>query len=229
MTEFLSWDCANRSLAWAKIRINLDFTTELKRLENEMTQISMRTDTDDLMACAESYITRVNKLLDESLVILELGAEDIIGKKVEDTNESERALALKTFLLRKNLSADFVIIERQPMKMGSKVNNKSSAVSFQLAYHYAELAPIFVNPKVKNNITFSDKLSFSNYIEGVDDRNGQYRARKTHARDSLRHFCKVFNYSLAGIPAKYHSDIGDAVLQIFGAIQSGKIPRPENK
>lgn len=220
--RILSWDCANRSIAWAL----LDFDTRMgQKLAEQAVLVQANSAVGDILERARGLLQilrRIVKIQRNWVVLVEVGAEDIIGCNIAETDEISRTLALHRFLQSKVLQAPRVLIEHQPMKLGLAANNKSTAVAYQLAYHYAESRPQFVDPKLKNTLVMGPGLVFADFLAAEMAKvkpgaktgvaNARYRARKRHSRETFRYLVRTYGWQLK-IPAKWHADVGDAVLQ----------------
>lgn len=162
------------------------------------------------------------------------GVADILqGKKVNETSEIERTEALWRFLINHKQIACIdgkPIIEHQPPKIGSKTNNKSTAVSQQLAFYYIEHSPVFIDPKLKNNIALSEDLTFALYLaEEIPKhkslKDARYSARKLHSKESFLYLIKVFDleHVIDDVPRAVLDDLADSTMQILAYLVENKL------
>jgi len=238
-TSFLGWDCANKSLAWSHVTIDLGaknkISAELATMRRVMDEYaegiinnSIEIDAAFLNGILESQ-NRLKHICNNFIIFHSWGVVDVIhGKKIKDTTEIERSKCLYNWLksspvsISKVDSKTLVIIEHQPSKIGSKTNNKSTMVSHQLMFYYAERDSVIVNPKLKNKITLSDDLKYVDYVNRLkarrkDPKGAIYTARKQHSRDSFIYLLKILgkDHVLADIPKKNLDDLADSFIQIL--------------
>jgi hypothetical protein len=123
-----------------------------------------------------------------------------------------------------------VIIEHQPSKIGTKTNNKSTAVGHQLMFYYITRNPILIHPKLKNDITLCAELEYEKFYIAAMAKNKSrkdaiYSARKLHSKSSLLHLCKIFHLEniLVGISKSCLDDLADSVMQIFAYLCENKL------
>lgn len=219
--RFLSWDCANKTLAWAYIEINLKLPIQDAPLNDNLTNIKQRI--DNIMRCLDNVIN-----------VISVGSIDLIdGKKIKDVSEIERSRLLYKFLHNSklfscdNLPKDTtVIIEHQPPRVGFATNNKSVMIEHQLLFYYHNFNLIQISPCHKQKIYFRD-LTFNKFIEEkkkkskILTRSNHYVARKKHSKMNFLHFIDEFNHKdkIANIPKKTLDDVADAFLQILAHIK----------
>lgn len=249
---FLGWDCANKSLAWSYLSIDTDIVNKLSKIYIELLGIlgitrpvTMLHCTADNLARARSSMNDVNKVnqlydlirrLDkitcEFITVMSIGVEDILnGKNANMLSDVERTRALSTFLQKQNLCADVVLIEQQPVRIGAKVNNKSSIVSYQLAYHYINSPEVaFVSPKIKNSFLVLPGVDFSAILAKYllrykDPKKAEYAARKEHSTELLIRLAQLFKFthSIAKIPTSILHNAADATLQILAHIKKNRL------
>lgn len=267
--QFLGWDCANKTLAWSHISIDIHIYSKLSIIIDEFVSII-----DDYMGCDFSY-AMVNGLNDEQRELLSMNLEDpefceivkfvldtilyftdnfiiyfsngvvdiLNGKKVSETDELYRTHALYNWLVNSDVELgkiytidDFykrkttTIIEHQPSKIGTKTNNKSTAVGHQLAFYYINNDPIFINPKLKNNISFGEGMYFAEYLSAELAKNKSrkdaiYAARKSHSRDNFLYLVSVLDLDeiLEHIPRSCLDDLADSTMQILAYLVENKL------
>jgi hypothetical protein len=241
--NYLSWDCANRSLAYSYISID---TTVVDRLYQTVTDINdlyesycinttnCPCDVDEYINILEAnyndpeFLARLNTLIDSAIAIcnshITYISADVIdllnGKKIKDTTEIQRTIMLYNWLKDSPVSTDkiqveYVIIEHQPY-----TNLKSTVVSSQLAFYYANHNPVFVSPKLKNNICLGPNMEFDKYLISRK-KEASYVARKKHSKDNFLYFIKVRNlhHVIANIPKPYYDDIADSFMQILAYLR----------
>lgn len=257
MERFLGWDCANLSLAYGYISVNLRVYVGIRELTERVEEFikrrikgrfagnllgghaseETRAAIRDAFARAEVYdefMQIVNDAL-EKLQLLQIHdcmVADILSKKVKDTDEIERTKRLRTFLASLAINetslpkSTSVLIEHQPNKIGNgkfaRTNNKSTAVGYQLAFHYAFFNPVFVEPKNKNKICLGENLEYERFLEEAlprykNRKDAKYHANKNHTKANLLHLIKTFGLEgdIAHIPKSLLDDAADAILQVL--------------
>lgn len=240
MLKFLSWDCANRTLAHAHVTINsriivdclawVEKLIQWRRVNGKVTPANM----ESLQFLLSEYSIITNSFI----TFHSVDVKDVLeGKKVSDTDEIQRARALHDYLVNSNISIDRldavgplnaagvstrVLIEQQPTKVKSATNNKSTHVSSQLAFYYIMKNPALVSPKLKNKLTICAGMEYAVYVGGVES---EYYARKKHTKMSLLYLLKAFNreHIIAGISKSCLDDLADAVFQVFAHMIEQKL------
>lgn len=194
--KFLSFDCANKSLAYCYMEIQ-DMRTIYKNLAIQNFEAAK-----------------------SSIKIIKCGVVDILdGVNIKNTDAVIRARALRIFIEKHinplELPAETIIlIEAQPPHMFGRNSNftnlLSNAVSTQLCYHFAaDYSVEFVSPKLKN------KFAFLYPIEFLAGGSSKYANRKKHSKDNGIHFLTIFGQldSIKAVPKCYYDDVCDAILQ----------------
>jgi hypothetical protein len=269
MYRFLSWDCANKTLAYIHLTVDTDILKKLKLIVkelNELLSVAISVDFASKFQNAklqgpDMCIFR-EKLNDEVFtnlfisIILKLNAQaasfitfhtrgvvDILeGKKVNETDEVQRTIALHNFLINSKVSIDAinaqdndgiktqVIIEHQPSRIGMKTNNKSTAIGHQLMFYYITRNVILINPRYKNNIKMNDLLDYETFvasalIKNKTRRDAVYTARKLHSKTSFIYLLKTFGHEgiLTGIRKPCLDDLADAFMQVLAFLY---VPHP---
>lgn len=228
------------------------------------------------------YVSAMGVLINNIFDIISIGATDLLkGKLVRDTNEITRARALRDFLESSLMSQEKIIcnntsnnatssndtipfnnnkmiptvyIEEQPMKLSSGFNtdHKAEAVSYQLAFYFAQCNTEFVDAGLKNKIAFHDDLRYERLLDielekvkgkliavksGDNSapktsvaakkilKSARYTARKKHSKLNFLHFMKVFGFEhlLKGISATVYDDIADSFMMILARLSEDKI------
>lgn len=201
--RFLSFDCANKSIAYAYIEIsNLREALETLSTEN------------------------VCEMQKNAIKIIKCDVVDMLcGAKLKDVNAVERSRALKCFL-EKHIEPleigpeTLILIENQPYSMGGFSNNASSAVASQLCYYFVGKNSIeFVSAKLKN------KLSFAYPIENLVGGSKKYANRKKHSKDNCIKMLTVIDQlkCISSIRKEFYDDVSDAILQAC-AFYKFKVP-----
>jgi hypothetical protein len=238
--RFLSWDCANKSLAWSFLEIDTRIYSRLWLLYDDLVNLidtqmgagysmqmakgactqKIRYD-DEFIGLLRGILDSMIYFTDQFVVYLDLGVQDILnGKKVSDTTEIERTRALRDFLVKIPPGQFTTIIEHQPNRIGTKTNNKSSAVSYQLALYYIDSDPVFIDPKLKNNIALHPDLELAKITGG-----SKYLIRKTHSKKNFLYLLDVFGlrHLIKGIPNNVLDDLADSTMQIFAYSLKNKL------
>lgn len=131
------------------------------------TDFAMMIHDSDFMDWIRFYIDIMDYFTSQFIIYESAGVSDVLeGSRVADTTEIARTRCLRDYLKREHNTVDLcpstrVIIEHQPVKIGSKTNNKSTTVSHQLAFYYIDHNPVFVEPKLKNTIAIRVGLEYA--------------------------------------------------------------------
>lgn len=205
METYLSFDVAYKSTAWIHLSISNDFSAVLAVAET-----IDPTSHESVLA----GLTAVNELLDKMLIFYSGAVVDFLpGKKVVDVPEMDRTRAVRGGLDAHEVQPAaglHVLIEHQP----ATINSKSSALSQQLAYKYAECDTYLVSPRLKGKLCFAPGLE----LDGFKGRySTEYAARKSHSKTNFLHFIKLFHLerALTGIKKANMDDYADAFMQII--------------
>jgi hypothetical protein len=200
---YLSWDCANKSLAWALVVI--DFGVIGLCRDVLKSTVSVEEKSSLLLCHTSNFIT-----------VLDLGCVDLIGGlAVKNTDNVTRARNLKKFLEDKTLKMalpkdTIVIIEHQPPRLSGKFGSKipkSTIIEHQLTYFFSDYKIVLVSPKMKTQ----------NEIRGPTSKSMTYVERKRHSVEDFRYIIELFDLKV-NMPKKC-DDIADAFNQIFSVIK----------
>jgi Poxvirus A22 protein len=251
MRRFLSWDCGNKTLAHAHVTVNTFIFIQIGQFEARLSawmkkyvyenvnpiEQWIRGGCADTPAMIElfSMLNEIKYAMKTFITFHSVGVNDILeGKKVADTDEVERTVALAKFLEASPVSlqaisredniyhfATEVIIEHQPSKVGMATNNKSTMVGHQLMFYYVGRVISLVSPKLKNQISLPG-IVFSPTYGGAST---PYYARKKHSKDMFLQLMKVFDmeYVYSQIPLSCMDDLADAVMQIIAYCKDKKL------
>jgi hypothetical protein len=192
---------------------------------------------EDSPAMVELFaaINEIKYAIKSFIAFHSVGVADILeGRKVADTDEVQRTIALHKFLAASPVSNDAlaredtiyhyateILVEHQPSKVGMATNNKSTMVGHQLMFYYVERTVSLVSPKLKNQISIGE-ITYSSTYGGAST---PYYARKKHSKDLFLQLMKVLGleYVYRGVPASCMDDLADAVLQIFAYCKDKKL------
>jgi len=212
---YLSIDVANKSLA-----ISFAQYIKLKHLKfsiNECNNISQ----------ISKSLIKFNNQINDSISYYICEVIDLIpNKKVRNTSQLERALALKiylsklqeklnTYINKFNITKIQVLVELQP-----SFNDKSRAAFNQIIYEFSN-SSIFqikiMNASYKNSISLNKNLTYSNFIKKYSN---NYLANKNHTKENFLYFLKTFNllHLIKHIKKKNYDDIADSFMQMLAYI-----------
>lgn len=237
--DFLSWDCANRTLAWSFITIDTHILSKLSILADNISELCGDKDLSKVLQQPEFVedllfiVGYARMFLREFISYKSIGVRDILkGKKVNETNDIERTVALHSFLTQQtelNPGSQTTIIEHQPAKIGTKTNTLSTAVGSQLAFYYVNCNPILISPKLKNNITFREDLTYDAFLQREipkhkSMRDARYKAAKCHSKDNFLYLLSIFNLThlVKDIPNAVMDDVADSTMQVFAYLRENK-------
>jgi hypothetical protein len=256
MQKFLSWDCANRSLAWSHLSINTKIYSTISSLADRVPEVCNITTTSfniivkDRVQLRKAIIDEKGNIKRGVLELLvelanlaqdfvyyeEAGVADVLnGSKVMDMSEIQRTRALHNFIQQSNVREETLtpgtqtVIEHQPPSLGQglkkRVNTKSTAVAFQLAFYYINHDPSFIDPKLKNNIALREDLTLVRFQDEMKNRyknksDQKYHARKEHSKANFLYFIHTFGWeeAIMKIPKAYLDDVADSTMQVLAFI-----------
>lgn len=217
MKTFLSWDCANKTLAHAHITVDTAIVSKIAGFVNEMSRWNEQSDPEGLSL--RDLLSRFNYALCNFITFHSTAVSDILqGRKVENVGEIERSAALVKFLAESPVAvgnldpATVVMIEHQPSKIGDRSMNKSPMIGYQLMFYYSGFHTILVEPKIKN------KLSVAGHtLDKYTGAHSPYYARKKHSKEIFLHLVKTFGWenAIKGVKMSCMDDLADAVLQVI--------------
>lgn len=247
MRRFLSWDCGNKTLAHAHVTINTFILVQIDQFYSRLTAWIdkypsgiaewIRAECVDTPEMTElKMILNDGKYALKSFIVFHsVGVNDILtGRKVADTDEVQRTIALSKFLESSPVSNEKLInedtiyhtpteilVEHQPSKVGMATNNKSTMVGHQLMFYYVGKSVSLVSPKLKNHICLPG-IEYSTTYGGAST---PYYARKKHSKELFLKIMEVLEmeHVYARVPMTCMDDLADAVLQIFAHCKDKKL------
>jgi len=198
----LSFDCANKSLAYSLVEIPDGLKIEKKKRNEEA-------------------IMNIDEIDDyKKIKIKECDVVNLLGgRKVKDVDSIERARCLRKYIDKNfgeklkiyELDDIIILIEKQP----ETINIKSCAISDQLLFYFANLKNIAtISPTLKNKISFNSELAYNKYVSKYSN---SYLANKNHAKANLLYFLKKTEqeYVLKDIKKSNYNDLADSFMQII--------------
>ncbi len=235
--KILGFDCANRSLAWSLITIDVNIRNKISTAIAAVTEIL--NNNINTYADIKLVLGNLRAIMADFVVFESCGVADILcGQKLAEVNEVERTRALYTFLTTKDFRPDIVLIEKQPGKIGSGVNSGAIAVSNQICYHYIGTCSVhFVSPKLKNALSFHMDIDYDYFYECAVRKTMELRGRKLnleeigrckytaakkHSAENFLYFIKIFSLeaTIVGIKAQRYPDLADSFMQIIAWLKS---------
>jgi len=189
--NILSFDCANRTLAFTWLQIN-----NIENYENIKNFVIVKcTGVKDITNSKLSDITDIDR-----------------SKKLYDFLK-ELSDKIPEYGL------DCVFVEHQPRKNQFNVKADASYVEQQIIYHFISIGINVrqISPKLKTKIAFSSELTHEN-ITNENLQKGKYCINKIHSVKNFLYFIKVFNIEIKLADKKNLDDQADSFMQIFGYI-----------
>lgn len=239
-TDVLSFDCANKTLAFTHVIVNIDICNELDNLLVNMLsnvrrllgvdmfcKLAAGEKTEDINITSELLITFLSdwaiilKLLDNFIKVRKSGVVDVLsGLNVDETTNIFRIQCLHDTLVSLNIEVDFntvVLIEEQPDVRNTKSNEVESAIMMYYTIQGARIMTI--NPTQKNNINFHHSIHRNVFLAGC---NNQYQANKMHSSANFMYIVKLFklNSMLATLDGSKYDDLADSFMQIMAWLGS---------
>jgi len=150
----------------------VDFLKLYMSIPIDPQEFILNLDDDEFRSSLMFYIETLDYFISQFIIFLGAGVDDILeGNKVSETDEITRTRYLRDYLRRHDVSPDTrVIIEHQPNKIGTKTNNKSTVIGYQLAYHYIDNRPVLIEPKLKNTLALADGLDYNTMMDTALER-----------------------------------------------------------
>jgi hypothetical protein len=221
---YLSIDVANKSLAISFLKFNKENSVQLNNINNSV-QLNNINNSVQLNNINNSV--QLNKQLNNIIRYYICEVIDLIpNKKVRNTSQIERTIALKKYLMQlqlninnyiniSNINKIKVLIELQP-----SFNDKSRAAFNQIIYEFSN-KPLYkikiMNASYKNLISLNKNLTHSKFIQKYSN---NYLANKNHTKENFLHFLKTFNlmHLIKNIKKKNYDDIADSFMQAIAYI-----------
>lgn len=239
--RFLSFDCANKSLAYFDLTINTNRTkfNEIKqRYENclqifNLIDVNCNTASEQYKDIANDLVNIFNDMNDFAnnlITVNKFGAVDILeGELVKNTSDVTKVTKLKQFLDKSFAPNDYdcVVVEHQAFLMNgfnrfnkqAFRNKETTLVQGAITMYWTGQVKLFclINSKNKNKISFHPDLKHEHFIAICKTR---YDANKTHSKKNIIYYDNLFNLGIKNkIGLTYLDDVGDAFLQIFAALK----------
>jgi hypothetical protein len=214
--EYLSFDCAYKSLGVCHIIIEFDklaLIEQLKKCED----------------AAPHSILQLAQMIDNIIRVIDIGTYDILPGNAKETDMETKTILLKQFLTRyDNISPDaIVLIENQPIKIGGfghmhKINTESPIVAHQLCFHFSPRSRM-IEPTMKGKVSFGENLTLGYFMAQFagkfkTESECKRKARKEHAKANLRWFLDNFAPTIK-LATTTMDDAADAFMQIMAYIK----------
>lgn len=207
---YLSFDCANKSLAIGLYNIDSNFNDSIRNIIREYGENP------------EMDPVQLNHKIDTLIDIIYVDVLDILpSKKVKDVDIIERSSMLKSAIQTVNQIVAEKVSPNEPITVcieyQMNVNDKSRTVYSQLVYEYSNLDQytiMIMKPLVKNTIYFAPHLQYGCIVEKY---NSIYRANKQHSTLNFLYFIDVFGHheKIKHIKKKNIDDIADTFMQVI--------------
>lgn len=210
IVDVLSFDCANRSLAYTHASVNVELLKDLSELNEEFKRAA--TDEDKLR-----LLIKLMALMNGFITVMKSGVIDVMdGVKLNETSPVYRVKQLKKVLDTINAElkpGSLVMIEEQPQAR----NYKSSSVQDQIMMYYADYELMLMNPRLKNKICFREDLHHDTFKM---TRRDLYAANKDHSKENFKYFIANFGLEsmLVGVKPKNYDDLADSFMQIMSYV-----------
>lgn len=245
----LSFDIGLKTLAWVYLEI-ADLPARLsmrgKELDALIPSMSAQATPERILQSLYSLrdvLAGMRCDLTESFRVISWGCADITqGERCTQVQEKDYGKLLRRFLsTHPAISVDdpstYVVIEKQPTKIATRVSAANIAIMHMLSFHYFSARVIFVSPRIKTSTGFAGQC-FDEIITrreaalGRKLRGTERRAEaKKYTRMELQHFIAVMGKIIplpcmegwAGrpidAPAEISGHIADAFTQIFACVK----------
>jgi hypothetical protein len=204
MRRFLSFDCANRSLAYTLA------TVDVPRLMENVADSK-----------SSGRLVDAANILD-AIIIEKMGVVDFVGCVVIKGMDTARQSVMLRGTLANIHEIDAettVLVENQPRAI---TDGTSFGVQCMLCMYFAQHDVKICDPADKNLVAFSEDLCIDVFrAKHVSDR---YRANKEHTKANLLRFLEVVgaDHIRRGITKSCMDDAGDSFMQILGFLLKKK-------
>lgn len=213
---YLGWDCANRTLAFVLMKIDMN---ELAACERDINTVTTFEQLNALRA-------RVRNIIE----IRHARVVDLLENNIGTYTRVQLARKLGEFLDNSEVSAarirdlhPQVIIEYQPPKLarwGGATTEQASTVAHQLMFYYREFDANYIDSKEKNKVAARPDLTFERYLAGCDTESRRKSARKKHTSDNFTLILSSYNCAgVAAIKKSLLNHAADACLQIIAFVK----------
>lgn len=196
MNNYLSIDCANKSLAIGLYSCDSNIKQKIS-IDN---------------------ISDINNLIKIHFVkVYDLTP----GKKLTETTVFEKTIGLKNVLKEVNtLIAKYIETSEYELliEFQMNVNDKSKCVFNQIVYEYVDKCNIHTMPPAKKNLIYLHKeLKYCNIM---NISNSNYKCNKDHSKYNFIYFLTAFDYLylLIGVNKKNYDDMADTFTQFIAHI-----------
>jgi hypothetical protein len=215
--SILSWDCGHRSLAYVRLDVPADVPAYLDQIQKLLGSCTREN--------ASEVLPEVLRLLDGFIVVLAMDCLDVLGATIAETPPAARAAALKR-VLAGIPTANVVLVEDQPLKIGFATNVNSVEIGHQIMYHYAgtNVSSDSARPPEPVQIfEVSSRLKSKMSIAGEKlPKKSTRPQRKKFAEKWLKHFCGKFHYDLSRYEPWQLNHMADALMQAVCWLGQGK-------
>jgi len=215
-TSYLSFDCANKSLAVCKVLYNSEWIKDIESIIiNTKQELTKCKTNDDINSIYINSLKLINKTIDDIFVLDWFDCYDLLdGKKLSDCDVCERVSKLSACLHNIDSNIDCVIIEDQ-----FSLNEKSRGVYYCIIYHYINKCKVItVKPAQKNKYM---NFGAGDLREYRIKYSSSYSANKHHSKNNLVSY--LFSRNMKPIDDRkyqpYLDDIADSFFQVVGYIR----------
>ncbi len=214
----VSFDCANRSLAYTFANVNLNYTSLMIQLEQQLCQqyaaYKLDQSEQNLIICART-IAQILYTVDNAIKVIRCGVVDVLGGlNVKETDSVQRTQYLCNIL--NGLNIDYanttVIIEDQPDISASNII-QAQITMYCAAVHGSQI--VLIDPSCKNHIDLEPSISYNTFLQHC---NSRYQANKMHSAATFMRFIKNFGFEhmLKTInKANKYDDLADSFMQLL--------------
>ena len=208
--KVLSFDCANKSLAYCCATVDIEMLRILFKSINTKPIAPLK----PIYQFSPELIYELSRRVKNIVQLHKCAVIDVIPDiKLDDTDKVLRTKCLRNVLnsIEFDLSIeDTILVENQPRNK----NDKSTIVEHQLLMYYADYDIDVIDPKKKNMFSFDPSLKHDFFVSMYDT---QYRANKEHTKANFLKFAEVFDWQqqIQAIPKDRLADAADAFMQMY--------------
>lgn len=232
MSEILSFDCANKTLAFVYAQIDLNIHMKLddatlRLLHNVKSNVGNEKFIDIISGGKiELSLKLVTDFLDDMSVIMNIldnfvkvkksGVIDVLsGLNISDTTNVFRIQCLHDTLNGLNIQTGFntiILIEEQPDVRNVKSNEVEAAL--MMFYTIRGSRIVTIDPTYKNKINLTPDIHRNVFLTNC---NSLYQANKMHSSANFMYLLKLFklDYMLDTLNGSKYDDLADSFMQII--------------
>ncbi len=225
--NFLSFDCATKTLGWAVARVRAAPPTGewRERIAAIRKAAGMAEGRPDILARLVAATQRLDDEVRKSIEVLDAECADLVpGRSDADVGAVERVKALNAYLgarvdpvidaiCEAHGKEDFmVLVEYQ---IGAHSHTIADAILSR--YHDRDIR--VVGPSLKNKIHFTPELAYRHFVPRYAQ---LYTANKAHTKKNVQYYAEKWEHELLlSMRAGKLGHVADSIMQVLGYLAYG--------